>query len=102
MKATGIIRRIDDLGRVVIPKEIRRNARIKEGDPMEIFLTEDGGVVFQKYDADPIRTALDDANEYAIANKNELPEKVKTAIAEAAKIYAEFKKENEYFSSNIF
>ena len=49
MKATGIIRRIDDLGRVVIPKEVRRTLRIKEGDPFEIFLTEDGGVVFQPY-----------------------------------------------------
>ena len=48
MKATGIIRRIDDLGRVVIPKEIRRNCNIREGEPLEIFL-EDGGVVFKKY-----------------------------------------------------
>lgn len=48
MKATGIIRRIDDLGRVVIPKEIRRNYNIREGDPLEIFL-EDDGVVFKKY-----------------------------------------------------
>lgn len=50
MKATGIIRRIDDLGRIVIPKEIRANLRIKEGEPMEIFITPEGGVVFQKYD----------------------------------------------------
>ena len=48
MKATGIIRRIDDLGRVVIPKEIRRNLHLKEGDPLELF-TEDGAVVFRKY-----------------------------------------------------
>lgn len=48
MKATGIIRRIDDLGRVVIPKEIRRTMNIREGEPLEIFL-EDGGVVFKKY-----------------------------------------------------
>lgn len=48
MKATGIVRRIDDLGRVVIPKEIRRNMNIREGDPLEIFI-EDGGVVFKKY-----------------------------------------------------
>ena len=51
MKATGIVRRVDDLGRVVIPREIRRTARIKEGDPMEIF-TEDGAIVFQKYEPD--------------------------------------------------
>ena len=49
MKATGIVRRIDDLGRVVIPKEIRRTLRIREGDPLEIFTDKDGGVVFKKY-----------------------------------------------------
>jgi AbrB family looped-hinge helix DNA binding protein len=49
MKATGIIRRIDDLGRVVIPKEIRRTLRIREGDPLEIFLDDQNGVVFRKY-----------------------------------------------------
>lgn len=49
MKATGIVRRIDDLGRIVIPKEIRRNLHIREGDPLEIFLEEDGGVVLKKY-----------------------------------------------------
>lgn len=49
MKATGIIRRIDDLGRIVIPKEIRRIMRIREGDPFEIFLDGQGGVVFRKY-----------------------------------------------------
>lgn len=48
MKATGIVRRMDDLGRVVIPKEIRRNLHLKEGDPLELF-TEDGAVVFRKY-----------------------------------------------------
>lgn len=47
MKATGIVRRIDDLGRVVIPKEIRRNMNIREGDPLEIFI-EDGGGGFQE------------------------------------------------------
>lgn len=49
MKATGIVRRIDDLGRVVIPKEIRRTLRIREGDPLEIFIDNDGGVIFKKY-----------------------------------------------------
>ena len=49
MKATGIVRRIDDLGRVVIPKEIRRTMRIKEGDPLEIFTTREGEVIFKKY-----------------------------------------------------
>lgn len=49
MKATGIVRRIDDLGRVVIPKEIRRTMRIREGDPLEIFTEKDGEVIFKKY-----------------------------------------------------
>lgn len=49
MKATGIVRRIDDLGRVVIPKEIRRTMRIREGDPLEIYTDRDGGVIFRKY-----------------------------------------------------
>ena len=49
MKATGIVRRIDDLGRVVIPREIRKTLRIKEGDPLEIFTTREGEVIFKKY-----------------------------------------------------
>lgn len=49
MKATGIVRRIDDLGRVVIPKEIRRTLRIREGDPLEIYTQRDGEVIFKKY-----------------------------------------------------
>ena len=49
MKATGIVRRIDDLGRVVIPKEIRRTLRIREGDPLEIFTDRDGEVIVKKY-----------------------------------------------------
>ena len=48
MKATGIVRRIDDLGRVVIPKEIRRTLRIREGDPLEIFTDRDGEVILKK------------------------------------------------------
>ncbi|MDE5582738.1 MAG: AbrB/MazE/SpoVT family DNA-binding domain-containing protein [Ruminococcus sp.] len=51
MKATGIVRRIDDLGRVVIPKEIRRTMRIREGDPLEIYTNSDGEVIFKKYSA---------------------------------------------------
>ena len=49
MKATGIVRRIDDLGRVVIPKEIRRTLKIREGEPMEIFTEMGGSVIFKKY-----------------------------------------------------
>ena len=49
MKATGIVRRIDDLGRVVVPKEIRRTLRIREGDPLEIFTDRDGEIILKKY-----------------------------------------------------
>ena len=63
MKATGIVRRIDDLGRVVIPKEIRRTMRIKEGDPLEIYTDRDGEVIFKKYS--PIGEMQNFANEYA-------------------------------------
>lgn len=49
MKATGIVRRIDDLGRVVVPKEIRRTLRIREGDPLEIFTNREGGIILKKY-----------------------------------------------------
>lgn len=49
MKATGIVRRIDDLGRVVIPKEIRRTLRIREGDPLEIFTDREGQIILKKY-----------------------------------------------------
>ncbi|EIT84181.1 AbrB family transcriptional regulator [Fictibacillus macauensis ZFHKF-1] len=63
MKATGIVRRIDDLGRVVIPKEIRRTLRIREGDPLEIFVDRDGEVILKKYS--PINELGDFAKEYA-------------------------------------
>ncbi|MEG0371133.1 MAG: stage V sporulation protein T [Clostridium sp.] len=63
MKATGIVRRIDDLGRVVIPKEIRRTLRIREGDPLEIFTDRDGGVILKKYS--PIGELSDFAKDYA-------------------------------------
>ena len=49
MKATGIVRRIDELGRVVIPKEIRRTLHFREGDPLEIYTDKEGGVVLKKY-----------------------------------------------------
>ncbi len=63
MKATGIVRRIDDLGRVVIPKEIRRTLRIREGDPLEIFVDRDGEVILKKYS--PIGELGDFAQEYS-------------------------------------
>lgn len=49
MKATGIVRRIDELGRIVVPKEIRRTLRIREGDPLEIFTDKEGGIILRKY-----------------------------------------------------
>jgi AbrB family transcriptional regulator (stage V sporulation protein T) len=63
MKATGIVRRIDDLGRVVIPKEIRRTLRIREGDPLEIYVDKDGEVILKKYS--PVSELGDFAKEYA-------------------------------------
>lgn len=63
MKATGIVRRIDDLGRVVIPKEIRRTMRIREGDPLEIFTDREGEVIFKKYS--PIGELVSFAAQYA-------------------------------------
>ena len=73
MKATGIVRRIDDLGRVVIPKEIRRTMRIREGDPLEIF-TNNGEVIFKKYS--PIGEMAAFATDYAAA----LAEATKLAV----------------------
>lgn len=63
MKATGIVRRIDDLGRVVIPKEIRRTMRIREGDPLEIYTDREGEVIFKKYS--PIGELAQFAGQYA-------------------------------------
>ncbi|MCG8513741.1 MAG: stage V sporulation protein T [Halanaerobiales bacterium] len=65
MKATGIVRRIDDLGRVVIPKEIRRTMRIREGEPLEIFVDREGEVILKKYS--PIGELSEFAQEYADA-----------------------------------
>ena len=63
MKATGIVRRIDDLGRVVIPKEIRRTLRIREGAPLEIYTGKDGEVIFKKYS--PVGELGEFAGDYA-------------------------------------
>ena len=60
MKATGIVRRIDDLGRVVIPKEIRRTLRLREGDPVEIYTGENGEIILRKY------SVMSDLNEFAV------------------------------------
>ena len=65
MRATGIVRRIDDLGRVVIPKEIRRTMHIREGEPLEIFTDKEGGVIFKKYS--PIGEVSEFTMQYAEA-----------------------------------
>mgnify|MGYP003592579331 CR=1 FL=1 len=74
MKATGIVRRIDDLGRVVIPKEIRRTMRIREGDPLEIFTDKEGEVILKKYS--PISELSQFAGEFADSANSILGEMV--------------------------
>ena len=63
MKATGIVRRIDDLGRIVIPKEIRRTLRLREGTPLEIYTDTEGRIVLKKYS--PMEDLGDFARQYA-------------------------------------
>ena len=65
MKATGVVRRIDDLGRVVIPKEIRRNLRIREGDSLEIYVDNAGDVILKKYS--PVEDLSEFSQQYADA-----------------------------------
>ncbi len=98
MKATGIVRRIDDLGRVVVPKEIRRTLRIREGDPLEIFVDREGEVILKKYS--PINELSEFAQEYAHALFDSLGQKILVtdrdeiiAIAGASK--------KEYLNKNI-
>lgn len=93
MKATGIIRRIDDLGRIVIPKEIRRNMNIREGDPMEIYLDGDNRIVFEKYNSGllPFIHNLADRvedNEYDTLSPESVKE-IKGLLAKISKIVAE-------------
>ena len=81
MKATGIIRRIDDLGRVVIPKEIRRNAGIREGDPLEIFMHEDC-VCFKKYNVNKLEKISDAIRELADWAEDEGDLRMRTMVSE--------------------
>lgn len=98
MKATGIVRRIDDLGRVVVPKEIRRTLRIREGDPLEIFTEKDGSVVLKKYS--PIGELSEYARDFTGAIGTALDKTViicdKDMVVSAS---GEYKK--EYFSRPI-
>lgn len=78
MKATGIVRRIDDLGRVVVPKEIRRTLRIREGDPLEIFVAREGEVILKKYS--PINELSEFADEYVQSLLKQLGKKFSLQI----------------------
>lgn len=98
MKATGIVRRIDDLGRVVIPKEIRRTLRIREGDPLEIFVDRDGEVILKKYS--PISELGDFADEYAEALNDSLNTAVLICDRDAIVASAGVSKK-EYVNKNI-
>jgi AbrB family transcriptional regulator, stage V sporulation protein T len=98
MKATGIVRRIDDLGRVVIPKEIRRTLRIREGDPLEIFVDRDGEVILKKYS--PISELGDFAKEYAEALYDSLGSTVLICDRDAVIAIAGSSKK-EYLNKNI-
>ncbi len=98
MKATGIVRRIDDLGRVVIPKEIRRTLRIREGDPLEIFVDRDGEVILKKYS--PISELGDFAREYAEALFDSLGNPVLICDRDAVITVAGVSKK-EYVNKNI-
>ena len=94
MKATGIVRRIDELGRVVIPKEIRRTQRIRPGDPLEIFTAGEGEVIFRKYS--PMQELADHAAGYCevLARSLELTvlvcdrDKVVAAAGPGKRVYA--------------
>ena len=63
MKATGIIRRVDDLGRIVIPKEVRRQLKVREGDPLEIFLSKEGEIILKPCRTDYTLRKADDWEE---------------------------------------
>ena len=63
MKATGIVRRIDELGRIVVPKEIRRTLRIREGDPLEVYTDREGEIILKKYS--PVGELANFAAQYA-------------------------------------
>ena len=102
MKATGIIRRVDDLGRIVIPKEIRRSLCIREGEALEIYVDKIGSmpcVCFAKYASqfgDELSKMKEHiANELDCCGEYELSDRFKQAISEAAKILEEFEKGNK-------
>ena len=86
MKATGIVRRIDELGRVVVPKEIRRTLRIREGDPLEIFTNRDGEVILKKY------SPIGELDNFAKQYEKMSPQEQIIYLSEAEKIFKAFDK----------
>ena len=84
MVATGIVRRIDELGRVVIPKEIRKRMRVKEGDPLEVYLAEDGVVCFKPY-KEQLLTNDEILNRFDEMNQEEKAELIKKMIENLSK-----------------
>ena len=89
MKATGIVRRIDDLGRVVIPKDLRRTMNIREGDPLEIFVDE-GYILFRKYDQfTPIVKMIDNAMEAVLEDDPKNAGEIIEKLSEAKKLIQE-------------
>ena len=98
MKATGIIRRVDDLGRVIIPRDIRRTLHIREGDPLEIFTTEEGGVTFQPYRASLARDIRDMKDEVSMTldcmARAVAVEEIKSYLEKAAKMVEKLEAEN--------
>lgn len=99
MKATGIIRRVDDLGRVVITKEVRRRLRIKEGDPLELFL-EDDKIIFRKYDiTSDVKQLLSDA-ESCIRFEADLPTEITNALLSKLKEMQEILSKEDAINEN--
>ena len=95
MKATGIVRRIDDLGRVVIPREIRRNMKLREGEPLEIFI-EDDSIIFKRYIANKKAIAESCAN-WVNENKNSII----SVVFIGDKTVCTFKKENHSLVAEV-
>lgn len=92
---TGIVRRIDDLGRVVIPKEIRRSMKFREGDPLEIFI-EDDGIIFKKYVADE-KTIAENCANWVNKNKNSII----SVLSIGDKTVCIFKKEKNLLTAEV-
>lgn len=87
MKATGLVRRIDDLGRVVIPKEIRRTYGINSGDPLEIFTNNEGCIILKKYDPLPeIKNRVETLQGMITESTNYTPEVTKKAVSLLAEL----------------